>query len=270
MMAVGFGLWGCAGRTAYQHGVEAEKRGEAHLAYAYYATAAQSSPDNRSYDRAIRRLGPMAATHWMTEAKLARAEGRYGDAWKACMRSLAIQPDRSEALSFYDDLQSRYGPRLAGVERQWKQTGGKALAIEVSPKTPAGRAELPESRPDLRDTEKPEEAASRMAPPAINRPVRDVDDADASGEFVAVHKLSRDGDREVTSVDGLVIRFRQTSNNLSVDFDLFDGDRRVQKIRELKAGNSRLLLSPRGTWYRLSVLKVDHAAESAEIGLNPA
>lgn len=258
---------GCAGHVAYEHGIEAEKRGEAHLAYAYYAKAAQSSPDNGTYDRAIRRLGPLAASHWINDAKLARAEGRYDEAWKACMRALAIQPDRSEALTFYDELERDFGSRLAGVKREWKKTGGKVLVIQVSPQTPPKRAELPEAAMDR---------TSRASPPPT--PTRDASDADRDStpravppdKFLAHHALSRDGTREVTSVDGIKIRLRDTTEDRAVDFDLYDSDRRIQRIHGLKPGESRLLLSPEGKWYRLTVISVDHSAETAEIGLNPA
>lgn len=253
---------GCAGRAAYERGVEAEKRGEAHLAYAYYAKAAQSSPDNRSYDRAIRRLGPLAASHWITEAKLARAEGRYAEAWKACMRALAIQPDRSEALSFYDDLMDRYGAQLAGVEREWRRKGARVLVIEVSPRTPPGRAELPESRSDQSDQGAVElpEIVNPPSPPAGN----------SIDGYLEVHRMSRDKNREVASIDGLTIRLRDTTDEGEADLDLYEGDRHIQKIRELKAGQSRLLLSPAGKWYRLTILKVNSAGHAADIGLNPA
>ncbi|MCB9853848.1 MAG: hypothetical protein H6819_12180 [Phycisphaerales bacterium] len=256
---------GCAGRTAYQHGIEAEKRGEAHLAYAYYAKAAQSSPDNGTYDRAIRRLGPLAASHWINDAKLARAEGRYDEAWKACMRALAIQPDRSEALSFYDELERDYGSRLAGVKREWKKSGAKALVIQVSPETPPKRAELPEAAmdsPEASDVDARVASDTDRGGPAPT--------SELPGKFLAHHALSRDGTREVTSVDGIRIRLRDTTEDRAVDFDLYEADRRIQRIRGLKPGESRLLLSPEGKWYRLTVVSVDHSAETAEIGLNPA
>lgn len=262
---------GCAGHVAYEHGVQAEKRGEAHLAYAFYAKAAQSSPDNGTYDRALRRLGPLAATRWMTEAKLARAEGRYGDAWKDCMRALAIQPDRSEALTFYDDLQNQYGARIAGVEREWRKKGAQALAIKVSPETPPRRAELPESQLSKADTEAIERS-NAPRPPASVEPARQnvVQSGPPTGAYLAVHNLSRDGEREATSVDGVVIRLRDTDDEGTVDLDLYDTDRRIQTIRGLKAGESRLLLSPAGKWYRLTILDVDDASNSAKVGLNPA
>jgi len=256
---------GCAGHNAYKQGIEAEKRGEAHLAYAYYAKAAQSNPDNATYDRALRRLGPLAAAHWVNDARLARAEGRYDEAWKACMRALAIQPDRSEALSFYDDLERDYGAMLAGVKREWKKTGGKVLTIQVSPETPARRAELPEAAPDPDPDaaprgRRPREAAAETASAA---------DA-ASATYLMRHDLSRDADREVVSVDGVKIRLRGTTSDGTADFDLYEGDKRIQRIRDMAAGNSRLLLSPEGKWYRLTVIRVNHDDESSEVGLNPA
>lgn len=264
---------GCAGRTAFKRGVEAEKRGEAHLAYAYFAKAAQSNPDNRSYVSSIRRLGPIAATHWLTEAKLARAEGRYGDSWKDCMRCLAIQPDRSEALTFFDELMERHGSAVAGVRRQWMQQGAIAIAIEVREPVPE-RAALPGSGARSLDDPPPSRSPSssrRVATgesQANSRP-----NAVASGdgeEYKSSHRLSRDDHREVNSVDGLLIRLRTTNSDLSADFDLFDGDRRIQKVRDLGAGQSKLLLSPAGKWYRLTVLEVDLQTESVRIGLNPA
>lgn len=268
-IAVVFPIVGCAGRAAYQQGVEAEKRGEAHLAYAYYAKAAQSSPDSQAYDRAIRRLGPLAATHWVTEARLARAEGRYSDAWRACMRSLAIQPDRPEALAFYDDLMREHSARLAGVEREWKKKGGQALTIEVSPQAPSQQTGAPDPRPTTQDPDA-SESRSRSAKRHAPEPQSAVAPDSQTSEFLAIHKLSRDDHREVNSVDGLRIRLRRTTRDQTVDLDLYDGEQRIQRIRDLKAGDSRLLNSPKGKWYRLSILKVNDASNSAEIGLNPA
>jgi hypothetical protein len=263
---------GCAGRTAYKRGVEAEKRGEAHLAYAYFAKAAQTNPDNQSYVNSIRRLGPMAATHWLTEAKLARAEGRYGDSWKDCMRCLAIQPDRADALVFFDDLMERHGASVAGVRRQWMQEGATALAIEAREPTPE-RATLPGSGARDMDDPPPTPSPSRRVASGTSRPKPPpgtVVPAEEGTEFIARHRLTRDDNREVASVDGVRIRFRTTHDDLSADFDLYDGDRRIQKIRDLGVGQSKLLLSPEGKWYRLTVLEVDHQSGSVRIGLNPA
>lgn len=274
--------WGCAGRTAYQRGIEAEQRGEAHLAFAYYAKAAQSSPSNGSYVRAIRRLGPEAADQWLSLARTAEADRRYGDAWKAAMRCLLVQPDHSAALAFIDALEGRHGAMIAGVRRAWMQSGAASLAIDADARTADARNEVRTGSPTTFGAGDAGGAAPQ--PPGgfpksgvrrlhvgrtqVARP-RDADAA-SNHDGRVVHWLGGDRSaREIETVGGVRIRLRDVNRD-GVDLDLFDGRRRIQKIRELRAGESKLMLSPAGAWYRLTVLELDQDADRVRIELSRA
>lgn len=278
---------GCVGRREYREGVEAEKRGEAHIAYAYFAQAAQRNPDNATYARSIRRLAPTAATFWMSDARLAQAEGRYTDAWKSCMRCLMIQPDRKEALDFLESLTAKHGRDLAIVERDWQRNGAAILAIQQTPSdasvaktqsppqvSNAGPAATKKPAP-----KRPKTLNQRLTTTSTNKPApftnrdkrknKNARSNDAELTFV----LSKDNDkykRQVTTVDGLTIELTGTSSDFEAEFDLYDGERRIQKVRDLRAGRSKLLLTPKGRWFRLSLESVDDESETVSFRLNPA
>ena len=290
---------GCAGAKAYRQGKEAEKRGEAHIAYAYYAKAAQSNPDDRDYTRSIRRLGPTAAKFWFDHAKLAEADDRPIDAWKACMRCIMIEPDHREALTYIADLETKHRRTLTPIKRDWQTKGASILAIRVpatppdTAKAPAPAAKLsytgtaasqrksarskkiPSSRADaIAKTRKPKSSSKNVKPrPSATAQIatnRNKQPAPASkNSFILSKDDDRYGDR-IKAIDDLIVELRKTNDKLEADIDLYDGKRRIQKIRGLKAGRSKLLLAPANRWFRLSLERVDDESETIAFRLDPA
>jgi|GEM_PF-1734153 len=295
--------FGCAGAKAYQQGKEAEKRGEAHIAYAYYAKAAQSNPDDSDYTRSLKRLGPTAANFWINSARLAAAEGRVIDAWKACMRCLMIQPDHPEGLSYITELEAKHSGKLVAVKREWQTKGAAILAIKVPAQPPTQTSAKPpvpqisNAGPTAnRKIAKPNQPASvrnslarQNKKPRRQQPSKKASAAKPTRQQIASNQnrqsknqdatppdsyvLSRDNDRygeRVKAVDDLIVELQDTSDELEADIDLYDGKRRIQKIRGLKAGRSKLLLTPQNRWFRLSLERVDHETETIAFRLDPA
>lgn len=78
------------------------------------------------------------------------------------------------------------------------------------------------------------------------------------GEPVLVLTLSerdRQMERRVPLLEGITVELCDVDDDDGgeVDLDLFDGNRRISKIRELGVGKSRLFRSGSGAWYRLRV-----------------
>ncbi len=293
---------GCAGAKAYRQGKEAEKRGEAHIAYAYYAQAAQSNPDDRDYTRSLKRLGPTAANFWINSARLAEAEGRVIDAWKSCMRCLMIQPDHPEGLAYINELDAKHGTKLSAVKRDWQTKGSAILAIKVPPKPPTQTTAQPpvpqisNSGPtaerNIAQANQPasirQNSSKQAKRPKRKWPTRSASPPQAPDQQIATNReqptkpktarpnsyvLSRDNDRyrdRVKAIDDLIIELQDTSDELEADIDLYDGKRRIQKIRGLKVGRSKLLLTPQNRWFRLSIERVDHESETVALRLDPA
>ena len=76
-------------------------------------------------------------------------------------------------------------------------------------------------------------------------------------------------DRRSKPIDGIVIRLRDTDGDPDVDLDLYEGERRVQKIRDLRPGRSKIFRGRSGRWYRLTVLKISHHSRSVRLGIKP-
>ena len=114
-------------------------------------------------------------------------------------------------------------------------------------------------------------AVTKAATP--KKPVSDRRWQDEDGAFLAIHTLSRDNktyERQVLAIDGITIRLRDTDSEPDTDLDLYDGDRRTQKIRGLKMGRSKMFRGHTGRWFRLTVLSIHHKTETVRIGIGPA
>lgn len=93
------------------------------------------------------------------------------------------------------------------------------------------------------------------------------------GEYLVIRTLSKRDKRfkrRAKAVDGIAIKLKDTEEEQDVDLDLYQGDRRVQKIRNLKMGRSKIFRGRSGKWYRLTVLKVHHKSHTVRIGIKSA
>ncbi len=150
---------GCSKGRAYRLGHDAEKRGEAHVAYAYYCQAAVRRPDSGSISASIRRLTPAAATYWKQHAHSAVVHGRYADAWRMAMRCLRVQPDDAEAAALVRQLESDHSMAVASARQAYERRGPRTLAIALqradavkTSEPPAGGSPgLPSSDADAAD-----------------------------------------------------------------------------------------------------------------------
>lgn len=92
-------------------------------------------------------------------------------------------------------------------------------------------------------------------------------------EFAVLHTLSRDEDRHpkrVRLADGIYMKLRDIDDDKSADMDLDDGDDRVQKIRGLKVGQSKLFRGRSGQWFRFTLIEVRVGSETIRVGVKPA
>ena len=86
-----------------------------------------------------------------------------------------------------------------------------------------------------------------------------------------ISKRDRRFPRQVRAVEGISIRIRDTDPEMDVDLDLYNGnDKRIQKIRDLKIGRSKMFSAESGTWYRITVLHIDHKSHTVRVGIKPA
>jgi tetratricopeptide (TPR) repeat protein len=93
------------------------------------------------------------------------------------------------------------------------------------------------------------------------------------GEFLVVRTLSKKDRRypkQAKIIDGITVRLRDTDGDLDADLNLYDGDRRIKKIRELPIGRSQTFRGHSGKRYRLTILSIHHKSHTVRIGIKPA
>jgi hypothetical protein len=92
------------------------------------------------------------------------------------------------------------------------------------------------------------------------------------GEFAVIRTLSkrdRRYPRQAILIDGVTVRLKDTDGDLDADLILYEGERRIGKIRELPVGRSQSFRSSSGKQYRLTILGVYHRTRTVRIGINP-
>ncbi len=324
------GLWvfgGCLdGQSDYGLGQEAEQQGEVHQAYEHYCKAAERSPDDPRVVSALKRVGPTAATFWHSQAQIARAEGRYEDAYLHLMHCLEIRPNHAGALNLAKQLGQEQPKAVAAAKGRWLRGGSSSLAMAQQDATESPRAarrmEKPAS-PTRRITQRRttdarpprKKAAQETAPPSASPPptvakaeedrvafstlttnkgaegqsdqpaepsVREEAPAAPKApafaqveesEYLIVCTLSERDERHTRLariMDGITIKLRDTDDDATADLDLYQGNRRVQKIRELKLGRSKSFRGRSGNWYKLTLLMVAHDSRTVRLGIEPA
>ncbi len=76
--------------------------------------------------------------------------------------------------------------------------------------------------------------------------------------------------RRVVAFDGLSVRLRDTDRDPDADLDIYAGDRRIRKIRDLRPGQTETFTTPSGMSYSLSLTSIDHPTRTVRIALKPA
>lgn len=88
--------------------------------------------------------------------------------------------------------------------------------------------------------------------------------------FTSIHTLSlkdRRYARMALAVDGIGVKLKDTGGGGEADLDLFDGKKRIQKVRDLELGRSQTFRGKSGTLYRLTLLGVHQRSRTIRLGV---
>jgi len=291
-MCVALAFAGCGPGKHYEQGRAAEKRGEVHLAYDEYCLEAHKRPENKVLSTAIQRVAPTAATYWYALAKIAEAQGRTKDAVRMALRCLNIQPDHGAALKDVRALQGSDVSAFARTEQDHSGTGASVFtAPSVGPEEADarpqrdGQAEL-SSQPTI-----PAAAVVELPKPARS-PLAASAEGAVAGPTLPTTLMPAPGTLPPPGEDGpLIVRESEAHNrqpkarryavddvfievvkidDTAVALDIYDGDRRIQEIRDLRIGRSKLFRSSSRMWYRLTVISAHQRTGNISIGIEPA
>ncbi len=297
---------GCGGTRFYRLGRNAEEKGDPSSAYEKYCLAAGRYHSNGIVANGLARTRADAAAQSERAGLAAMDAGHYEDAWRLFMRTLDIQPDHATAVPLIRQLEKEHPDAIAAAKQEWMIRGAVALAVpkgrvlataepppasaslshtaaksepvgDAAPAAaPPARTMVPSSNADREDAstdssvsvEDRDDAASSPRP-SDSRPVAPPD----QGEFIAVHTLSlkdRKYPRMVIAVDGISVKLKDTDSDGQVDLDLFDGKKRVEKVRDLELGRSQSFQGKSGELYRFTLLGVHHKSRTVKIGVKRA
>ena len=186
------------------------------------------------------------------------------------------QPEAPEtlALATKEETEPAKGAEGASDESDQVATSRPAATDRTTAQAKHGAAP-PQSTDVSTNGEGKEESSHQIVAKAATpkKPGSDTREQGEDGAFLAIRTLSKRNkkfERQVLAIDGITIRLRDTDSEPDVDLDLYDGDRRTQKIRDLKMGRSKMFLGHTGRWYRLTVLSIHHNSATVRIGSGPA
>lgn len=94
-----------------------------------------------------------------------------------------------------------------------------------------------------------------------------------AGKYAMMYTLSkrdRRYPRTCRTVDGITITLKDTDDDMEADFDLYSGNRRIKKIRDLELGRAQTFRGKSGELYRLTLLGVHDESHTVRIGIKPA
>ncbi|OWY72938.1 hypothetical protein B7486_00925 [cyanobacterium TDX16] len=178
------------------------------------------------------------------------------------------------------------GGRVAGSEtgRNFEPPRPKASGKKPGEKSGDGRDAGAVASAEKTTSESPRE----MTPVAPAKPVRRIESprgvikpppkdsmeaerwADDRGEFLIVHTLSkrdRRYPRVLKTLEGITLELKDTDGDGEVDLDVFDGKRRIKKVRDLMPGASQTYRGKSGEVYRLTLLGVHHKSHTVRVGI---
>ncbi len=148
------------------------------------------------------------------------------------------------------DEPPQVGPRAEPAPREeWTaETPPPRVRERVAQAPPRPRRSAPPPRRMMIERPRPEpELVDAMTPDDDGLPVL----------TLTLAERDMEDERRVGLIDHVSIELCDVDddNGGEVDVDLFEGNRRISKIRGLPVGRSRLFRSRSGTWFRLKVLK---------------
>lgn len=280
---------GCGGTRFYRAGRAAEKKEDWATAYKEYCRAAERYRSNGIVANGLARVRPAAAAQAERAGLTAMDEGRYDDAWRSFMRALDIQPDHANAAQLVRQVECDHSEQIASARNDWLARGSatlssppqQALAMApasprsrreraASPATPARETTLADSSPSADD--EPGETDTTAAP-VRPRPFESGPVAPAETQvFLSVHTLSLKDRRyaRLALADGIGVRLKDTEGDGEADLDLFDGKKRIMKVRDLELGRSQTFRGKSGTLYRLTLISVTHTSRTVRLGVKRA
>jgi len=88
--------------------------------------------------------------------------------------------------------------------------------------------------------------------------------------FLSLRTLSKKDKRfpkEAALIDGIVVKLKGTDDDPEADLDLYDGKKRIKKLRGLKIGASQVFPGHSGIDYRLIVLAIHDKTQTVRVGV---
>lgn len=119
----------------------------------------------------------------------------------------------------------------------------------------------PPPEPEIPPEVEPEPSLSTAPPPPR---------ANVYSIVLTLSKRDRSHPRRTNLVDDIEVYLKDTDSDLEVELDLYQGKKRVKKIRDLTPGRSQIFRGRSGMVYRLTLLAVDHDTHTVRIGVRPA
>lgn len=298
---------GCSGATNMRLGERAERQGRCHVAYTYYCDEAKVRPSSGAVQAAIARVAPRAARHCERQGTIAVDAGNYAQAWKWYMQALTISPDDTAIARLIRMLEEHHRKEIAPVKDAWMREGAVALATSPPDTKPASRENAGdaarvenERAPDVGTAVRTGHEGEARAEPAVRTASAEQPDAGSAVPRTAnvaapnhgPHQGAREDDetagsqavgswltsavlsvedrrfpREVHTVDDIRVKVKDTDPGPDADLDIYLGDKRIEKVRDIKTGESVRVKGRSGGWYELVVITIVDRTESVRIGI---
>ncbi len=263
----------------HQHAAEIDdaradwlRRGSAGLASALPEPARPSATQPALKGTAIARADSSAAPE-------RRPPPALGEVKKAApeVRGSMI-PDDQETITS-SDAQRKSADRNEGAEPQLRHHGQVASPAQADRRQDViglrGEAEHSAARPT--PAQKPDEPDSPAGPEGVVSAVsysaeRQVVQGPMQSPqglltFRTLSKKDKRFAEQALLIDGIAVRLKGTEDDPEADLDLFDGKKRIKKIRGIRIGGSQTFSGRSGNDYRLVVLAIHHKTQTVRVGV---
>ena len=212
----------------------------------------------------------------LAKAKTVTMEAIFGGVIDE-LGTATTQPEEPEALALATEEKSEPEPAKGeeGTSDESEQVATSQPAAKARATAQAKKLAAPPQSTAVSTNGENQESSSPVVAKAATpkKPGSETREQGEDGAFLAIRTLSKRNkkfERQVLAIDGITIRLKDTDSDPDTDLDLYDGDRRTQKIRDLKMGRSKMFRGHTGRWYRLTVLSIHHKSETVRIGIGPA
>jgi len=284
LLAVGSA--GCTTTLRLREGRRAEQAGDYPRAYVFYCRVAQERPSSRSVAAAIARVSPGAARYWKDRAAAAIEAGDVERTWQCYMRALSIRPDDRDAADRIRSLERDHGDELAAIRHQYLTRDLVALASAgAPPRTRRHDASPPEpvlarandATPQLPGPGNPPEPSAAPTPGKPGDSTPEPSPATGSDatppsthEYLFTGTVSRDDRRfpeKRPTIDGLVVKVRDTDPGPDADLDAYLGRNRIGRGKDLKVGQCFRVRGRSGRSYEIVILAIIDSTETVRFAI---